>query len=85
MGTENDIPIPSPGEEIAEVMGLKIAIKNGELLSGATKRRCPSIAKVRALGYSPRVSLKEGLRKTVAWYMNDINIQHGMFPEGITQ
>lgn len=85
IGTENEITIASLAEEIAVIIGLKIAIKKGELLPGGTKRRCPSITKIKALGYSPRISLKEGLRKTVAWYMNDINIQHEMFPEGITQ
>ncbi len=33
------------------------------------KRRCPDISKARKLlKWKPRVSLKEGLRKTIAWY-----------------
>jgi len=32
-------------------------------------RRCPTIAKARAeLGYDPKVSLDEGLRRSLAWY-----------------
>ena len=39
---------------------------------GSTPRRCPSIAKARRiLGFEPRVSLDEGLRRTYEWYRDE--------------
>jgi nucleoside-diphosphate-sugar epimerase len=36
--------------------------------SGATKRRSPDITKLRALGFEPLISLKQGLPRVVKWY-----------------
>lgn len=36
----------------------------------AIARRCPSIDKLRAVGFSPRVSLSDGIRSTLEWYGN---------------
>lgn len=38
------------------------------LTAGSVKRRCPDINKVKKLGYAPKVSLKEGVKKTFDWY-----------------
>ena len=38
------------------------------LTAGSVKRRCPDISKVKQLGYTPKVSLKEGVKKTFDWY-----------------
>jgi len=46
----------------------RAAPDGGYLLDNPT-RRCPVIAKARAeLGYSPSVSLREGLRRSLIWY-----------------
>jgi UDP-glucose 4-epimerase len=37
-------------------------------MEGGTPRRCPDIGKMRALGYDPKVSLAEGVGRTVKWY-----------------
>jgi len=40
---------------------------------GSVRRRCPDISKLRRLtGFSPRVGLEEGVRKTCAWYLQDL-------------
>lgn len=42
---------------------------DGSYLADNPSRRCPVIAKARAeLGYSPCVSLQEGLRRSLIWY-----------------
>ena len=53
---------------IGEACNIKVKISTGPLTEGSTKRRCPDINKLRALGYNPRFDLKAGLRETVAWY-----------------
>lgn len=35
---------------------------------GCVARRCPDITKLKELGYTPEINLKEGLRKTYDWY-----------------
>lgn len=35
---------------------------------GETKRRCPDVTKLKRLGWEPKVSLSEGLAKTVQWF-----------------
>ena len=40
-----------------------------EAPQGSVERRCPDINKLRnALGYSPKINLREGLYKTMEWY-----------------
>lgn len=36
--------------------------------AGGTKLRCPDISKIKELGYNPKVSIVEGLSKTIDWY-----------------
>jgi nucleoside-diphosphate-sugar epimerase len=68
VGTEDEVTIERLAKEIGAYFGREVQVMPGSLQPGSTVRRCPSIAKVAALGYTPQVSLKEGLRHTVAWY-----------------
>ncbi len=69
IGSENEITIRDLANEIADLLGLRIQISGDRLLEGSTTRRCPSIAKATALGYAPKISLLEGLRKTIEWHL----------------
>ena len=69
VGTQDEVSI----SDLAERIGRCLAATDrgqcpGELQRGSTLRRCPDIRKVSALGYRPRVSLDDGLAKTVDWY-----------------
>lgn len=46
-------------------------LPTGNLAQGSPKARCPDISKLEALGYVSRVSLPEGVKKTVEWYLNN--------------
>ena len=35
------------------------------------RRRCPDIGKMKKLGYNPRIQLDEGLKNTIAWYLEN--------------
>jgi UDP-glucose 4-epimerase len=72
IGSDEEISIRDLAARIGKIVGIDLDIQPGELQAGGTKRRCPDISKMRALGWSPRVSLDEGLERTVAWYR-----QHG--------
>ena len=70
IGTQEEVDVRGLVLEIAAQMGLKINIVKGQLLEGSTLRRCPDIEKMSALGYLPKYNLKEGLRLTVEWYVD---------------
>lgn len=68
IGTSNEITIGDLALILGEVMDKKIRVSPGELMKGSTLRRSPDIRKIMALGFSPGVSLKEGLQRTADWY-----------------
>jgi nucleoside-diphosphate-sugar epimerase len=69
VGTDQEIAIADLVHAIGRVLGRAVTIQAGPLQEGGTLRRCPVIGKLRALGYAPRVSLEDGLRQTVRWYL----------------
>jgi nucleoside-diphosphate-sugar epimerase len=68
VGTEDEVTIAHVAELVGKAYGRDIDLQLGPPAPGATLRRCPNTAKVRALGYEPKVSLEEGIKKTVDWY-----------------
>lgn len=70
IGTMEEITITQLAKKVAKCFGMEIQIKPTEKLIGSTKRRCPDISKLMKLGFKPKVSLEEGLRKTIEWYIH---------------
>ena len=71
IGSEEEISIKQLAEEIGRCFGRDIRIVPGKLKPGGTLRRCPNIERIRALGYEPQVSIKQGLAVTIPWYLNN--------------
>jgi dTDP-glucose 4,6-dehydratase/UDP-glucose 4-epimerase len=68
VGTEEEVTIATIAQKVAASFGRDLDLHFGPPAPGGTPRRCPNTAKVRALGFAPKVTLDEGIRKTVAWY-----------------
>lgn len=68
VGEMNEVTILNLIEQMGEALGIKLDITPGELRPGGTPRRCPDTAKIEALGYDPKVSMAEGIKKSVEWY-----------------
>lgn len=68
VGTDEETAIADLAREIGACLGREVEIVTGESPQGATPRRSPDITKLRALGYTPRVALRDGLERTVRWY-----------------
>lgn len=68
IGTSDEITIKKLAGEIARCLGSNIKIVPGKLRAGSPTRRCPDTTKLRKLGFKPRISLPEGLARTVQWY-----------------
>jgi UDP-glucose 4-epimerase len=65
---KEEISILTLLHKMADLLHLKVNVKHGEITMGSATRRCPNINKLRSLGFEPKVSLDEGLRKTLEWY-----------------
>lgn len=74
IGTEDEITIAELARMIGEIFGKHVEIVPGPEAAGGTMRRCPSIAKIAALGYRPKVSLREGLAITAKWYRENAHL-----------
>ena len=68
VGTTEEITIANLARRVAAHVGREIELIPGPAPQGGTERRCPDIAKLGKLGYSPRVPLAAGLPSTVDWY-----------------
>ena len=71
IGTEDEVTIKELAREVALQFNREIRVAPGQLQPGGTPRRCPDIAKMRALGFAPSVSLKQGLSATIPWYIKN--------------
>jgi nucleoside-diphosphate-sugar epimerase len=68
VGTLEEITIADLAGRVAAQGGREIDLLAKPAPAGGTQRRCPDIAKLAALGYTPRVTLDQGLGPTVDWY-----------------
>ena len=71
IGNDDEVPVRRLVELIFERIGRDFDIIPGPLTPGSPNRRRPGIDKLRALGYRPRVSLRDGLACTIDWYLTD--------------
>lgn len=70
IGNPEEVTIAGLAEKIMEHLGRKAQIVKGQPMVGGTLRRCPNISKLRALGFSPKISLDKGLPNIIDWYVS---------------
>ena len=68
LGTNLEVSIADVCHTLASALGLTITLEHGPLPEGGTRRRCPDITKLAALGYAPRVGFEEGMNRAAQWY-----------------
>lgn len=71
IGNDEQVSIGDLALRVGRQLGVELEIQPGEAPQGATDHRCPDITKMRKLGYQPAVSLDEGLKHTIAWYLQN--------------
>ena len=74
---DGEIKIKELAEELFDIADFHPKIKLDKEAEGTVKRRCPDIAKLKKLGFNPKVSLKEGLERTFEWYQRDLIRDNG--------
>jgi UDP-glucuronate decarboxylase len=69
LGNPAEMPIRDLAELIVDITGSKSRIEYLPLPQDDPKQRCPDIALARSkLGWAPRVALRDGLEKTIAYF-----------------
>lgn len=68
IGSDLEMTVRELAGRIGAIVGIDLEIKPGEAPAGGTRRRCPDITKMRSLGWQPKISVDDGLQRTVAWY-----------------
>lgn len=71
IGNEEEVSILEVGKLICRFLGLDIeTAKFNSAPSGSVSRRCPDVSKLKKLGFSPKVTIEEGLKNTISYYRN---------------
>lgn len=68
VGNDEEVTIASVARAVGAYFGREIEVIPGDAAAGGTPRRSPDITKLRALGCSEHVPLREGILRTVRWY-----------------
>jgi UDP-glucose 4-epimerase len=71
VSTGIEVSINNIALKVKEVMGANVEIKRTDAISGELLRSCLSFDKLSCEGWSPKVDLSEGLKKTVDWFRNN--------------
>jgi GDP-L-fucose synthase len=72
VGTGSDISILELAEKVARVTGFKGRIVNDLTKPDGTMRKLLDVSRLRAMGWSARIELDEGLEQTYRWYVDHI-------------
>ncbi|MFO7767614.1 MAG: GDP-L-fucose synthase [bacterium] len=68
VGTGEDLSISELAELIRQIVGFEGEIVYDTSQPDGTPRKLLDISRLRALGWEPKIGLKEGIRRTYAWY-----------------
>ena len=69
IGTDIETTTKELAQKIGKILDCKITIQPGKLQPGSTTKRLADITKIKKLGFKEKVTLNEGLKKTVEWYI----------------
>ena len=72
IGMGKDISILELAKMVKEIVGYEGSIVWDSSKPDGTPRKLLDISKIKSLGWSPKVSLADGIKKTYVWYKNNI-------------
>ena len=73
IGNDEEVSMLDVANMIAKRLDIKLNFEHTDTHAGSTPRRCPSIGKMKKLGYQPMVNLENGLEKCIDWYKDNRN------------
>jgi GDP-L-fucose synthase len=68
IGTGEDLSIKELAELVADLAGFKGDIAWDSSKPDGTPRKVLDVSKAKALGWAPKISLRDGVASTIAWY-----------------
>jgi len=71
IGTGTDITIKDVAQIVKEVVGFYGEIVFNTEMSDGTKRKLLDISKLERLGWKPVITLKDGLKETYEWFLEN--------------
>ena len=74
IGTQEELSVRDLAAQVVALFGRTPQFEHLPLQAGSTPRRCPDITKLRALGFVPKTSMAEGLKKTTDWYVANAHL-----------
>jgi GDP-L-fucose synthase len=69
VGTGEDVTIKELTELIADVIGFEGEILWDDTKPNGTPRKLLDVSKIKALGWEPKIGLREGIQSTYQWYL----------------
>jgi len=72
IGTGEDVTIKELAETIAGVTGYKNDVKWHTDKPNGTPRKVLNVDKIKALGWEPKIGLREGIESTYEWYKENV-------------
>jgi UDP-glucose 4-epimerase len=71
IGSEHELSINELANKICKLMDVAPTFITSNGPQGETLRRCPNISKMRKMGFSPSISIDQGLKNTLDWYLEN--------------
>jgi GDP-L-fucose synthase len=71
VGTGDEITIRELAELICDIAGYKGGLVFDEEKPDGTPRKVLDVSKIKALGWTPKVSLRDGISRTYRWYLEN--------------
>ncbi len=71
IGVGKDISISELADLIKDIVGFKGTIRYDRTKPDGTPRKLLDVSKLRALGWQPKISLREGIERTYRWYVEE--------------
>jgi GDP-L-fucose synthase len=74
VGTGEDVTIKELAETISRVVGFMGDIEWDKTKPNGTPRKVLNVDKIKALGWKPKIGLREGIERTYEWYVKNVVI-----------
>jgi len=73
IGAGEDIKIKDLALMVKSIIDYDGEIKHDLTKPDGTPKKLLDVSRMKALGWAPKISLEEGIRKTYAWYLSQVN------------
>lgn len=72
IGTGEDVTIKELAQTISDVVGFMGNIEWDTTKPNGTPRKVLNVDKIKSLGWKPKITLKEGIKSTYQWYLENV-------------